>query len=363
MGANWFKGIVILAVLALLWALLTAPKNSTAMGEDIRTALSNAGYSETQVDMVGNVATLTGETVSEETKKEITTIAENAKCSKCNDKKTWHGVVNNMTIKKAPVVQVPTQSPYTFSAVKTENGRVVLNGWVQNEDQRDRVLARANAAYSSVLDRTVKVASGAPNAEWEQVINQNIDELKLLKTGRFTMEDSTSFISGEAETAEAREQINQMVTGLPTGYDGAANITVPNTAALNVGEVKSEGICQTLLDDLKTGKKINFAFDKAAIRGAESFDLMNALASAAKQCSSFHINIEGHTDSDGAADYNLRLSEDRANLVVAYLSENGVDSNRMTATGYGETKPIGDNSTNAGKAQNRRIEFTVTQSE
>lgn len=363
MGANWFKGIVILAILALLWALFTAPNRSTSMGEDIQAALSTAGYSETQVEMNGNVATLTGEAVSDTTKNEIGSVAANTKCSKCNDKKTWHEVVNNITIKKVVAPTIPTQSPYTFSAVKTENGRVVLNGYVQNEDQRQRVLARANDAYSSVLDRTVRIASGAPNGDWETVLNSNIDELKLLNTGRFTMEDDTSFISGEADTADTRDQINNMVGALPAGYNGAANITVPNTASLNVGEVKSESICQTLLDDLKSGKKINFAYDKAAIRGAESFDLLNSLASAAKQCSSFQVSIEGHTDADGAADYNQRLSEARANLVVAYLSENGVDRNRMTATGFGETKPVGDNSTNAGKAENRRIEFIVTQSE
>ena len=114
---------------------------------------------------------------------------------------------------------------------------------------------------------------------------------------------------------------------------------------------------------MKGGKKISFAYDKAEIRGAESFDLLNSLASATQQCSSFQVSIEGHTDADGAEDYNQRLSEARANLVVAYLTENGVERNRMTAIGYGETKPVGDNSTDAGKAQNRRIEFIVTQSE
>jgi len=79
-----------------------------------------------------------------------------------------------MTVKAAPA----TQSPYTFMATKAENGRVVLNGWVQNAEQRNRVLARANAAYSNVVDRTVRVAAGAPN-DWEKVLNQNIDDLKL----------------------------------------------------------------------------------------------------------------------------------------------------------------------------------------
>jgi len=360
MGAKWFWGIVILAILSLLWSLITAPKNSALMGEDIRNALAGAGYSETQVDMSGNVATLTGEAVSEKTKTEIGTLAANTTCSKCKDKNTWHEVKNDMTVKKAPVL--PTQSPYTFSATKAENGRVVLNGYVQNEKQRQRVLARAKAAYSSVLDRKVRVANGAPNGDWETVLNQNIDDLKLLDSGRFTMEDASSVISGTTSAADLRDGINERALSL-TGYKGAASITVPDAANVNVGEIQSVAICQTLLDDLKRGKKINFAYDKAEIRGAESFDLLNALASAAKQCSSFQINIEGHTDSDGADDYNLRLSEDRANLVVAYLSENGVERNRMTAAGLGETRPIGDNSTDAGKAQNRRIEFIVTQSE
>jgi len=59
MGAKWFWGIVILAILSLLWALYTAPGNSDAMGEDIRNALRSAG-SNAEVDMNGNVATLTG---------------------------------------------------------------------------------------------------------------------------------------------------------------------------------------------------------------------------------------------------------------------------------------------------------------
>jgi len=354
MGAKWFWGIIILAIASLLWAMFTAPNRSASMGEDIQAALSSAGYSETKVDMSGNVATLTGETVSEKTKNEIGTLAANTKCSKCDKKKTWHEVKNDMTVKKAPVL--PTQSPYTFTATKAENGRVILNGWVQSEEQRGRVLARANAAYSSVLDRKVEVASGAPNADWENVLNQNIDDLKLLDTGRFEMKDTSSMITGMAKDADLRDAISARAEAL-SGYNGVSSVTVPDA------EIKSVEACQTLIDDLKRGKKINFAYDKAAIRGAESFDLLNSLASAAKRCSSFQIGIQGHTDSDGAESYNQRLSEARANLVVAFLSENGVDRNRMTATGFGETKPIGDNSTDVGKAQNRRIEFIVTQSE
>lgn len=352
MGAKWFWGIVILAIVSLLWSLFTAPNRSASMGDDIRNALSGAGYTETQVDMSGNVATLTGEVASEKTKNDIGALAANTKCSKCAKKKTWHEVNNDMTVRKAPAL--PSQSPYTFSAVKTENGRVVINGYVQSEDQRKRVLARANNAYSSVIDRKVSVANGAPNADWEKVLNQNIDDLKLLDQGRFDMTDAKYRITGTVKSEDVNAAVTTRASGFP-GYEGAASITSP--------KVNAVATCQARLDDLKRGKKINFAYDKAEIRGAESFDLLNALSSAANECPELKINIEGHTDADGSESYNQRLSEARANLVVAYLSENGVERNRMTATGVGETRPIGDNSTDAGKAQNRRIEFIVTESE
>ena len=373
MRANGFKVILILAIIALLWALVIAPNRSVtvdeniqsaSMGEDIRSALLSAGYSNTQVEIKGDVVTLSGETVSEKRRNEIGDLAAATRCSNCGDDKIRFRVVNNMTVKPTERVQIKAaQSPYTFSALKTENGHVVLSGWVESEEQRLRILTKANEAFSTVIDRTVDVALGAPNSDWEEVISNNLDKLILMKSGRFTLEDKASFISGEADTAKLRAEINEMVSELPAGYEGAANITVPNTAALNVGEIKSEAICQTLMNDLKSGKRINFAYDKASIRGAQSFDLLNALASATHQCLSFKVSVEGHTDADGAKDYNQRLSEARANSVVAYLSENGIDPDRMTVLGFGETKPIGDNSTDAGKAENRRIEFIVTQSE
>jgi OOP family OmpA-OmpF porin len=70
------------------------------------------------------------------------------------------------------------------------------------------------------------------------------------------------------------------------------------------------------------------------------------------------LSIEGHTDSDGAADYNLKLSENRAKSVRSYLMQTyAVDGGRLEAKGWGETKPIGTNDTAEGKADNRRVEL------
>lgn len=73
------------------------------------------------------------------------------------------------------------------------------------------------------------------------------------------------------------------------------------------------------------------------------------------------VEIGGHTDSKGRKRYNRRLSNKRAKAVKAYLSENGIDGSRMEAKGYGDSTPIAGNDTEEGRAENRRVEFNITQ--
>lgn len=72
------------------------------------------------------------------------------------------------------------------------------------------------------------------------------------------------------------------------------------------------------------------------------------------------VNIAGHTDSTGDASYNQRLSERRAQAVGSYLTQNGVGSMRLNTSGYGATQPIASNDNEQGRAQNRRVEITLT---
>ncbi|NNF48791.1 MAG: OmpA family protein [Woeseiaceae bacterium] len=88
--------------------------------------------------------------------------------------------------------------------------------------------------------------------------------------------------------------------------------------------------------------------------------ILNDAAATLRKNPSIKVEVAGHTDSDGAAAYNEGLSSRRAQTVRDYLASNGVDASRMTVRGYGESQPIADNATAAGKAQNRRVVLRIT---
>jgi outer membrane protein OmpA-like peptidoglycan-associated protein len=92
----------------------------------------------------------------------------------------------------------------------------------------------------------------------------------------------------------------------------------------------------------------------------ESISELNKLTELLNLNPTLTIEIGGHTDNVGSANYNLTLSENRAKSVAQYLTENGIDASRITWKGYGLTKPIGDNSTEDGRAENRRTEIKIT---
>jgi OOP family OmpA-OmpF porin len=105
-------------------------------------------------------------------------------------------------------------------------------------------------------------------------------------------------------------------------------------------------------------KNIYFDFDKATLK-SQSFVELNKVVDFLKQNQTVEIEISGHTDNKGSDDYNLNLSQGRSQSVVDYLVGQGIESFRLTAHGYGEGKPIDSNDTEEGRANNRRVEFTI----
>ena len=104
---------------------------------------------------------------------------------------------------------------------------------------------------------------------------------------------------------------------------------------------------------------VHFDTNKATIQKI-SFDLLNQVAAVLKNHPELRkIRVEGHTDSQGADKFNLRLSQARAEAVRDFLAHAGVDAARLDPKGYGENKPVESNATAEGRAKNRRVEFVI----
>ncbi len=105
-------------------------------------------------------------------------------------------------------------------------------------------------------------------------------------------------------------------------------------------------------------RNIFFDFDKATIR-PESANELDRLIKLLNENPTLKIELGSHTDSKGSDDYNMKLSDNRSKSVVAYLITKGISAGRLVAKGYGETKPIDTNDTDAGRQNNRRTEFKI----
>ena len=105
-------------------------------------------------------------------------------------------------------------------------------------------------------------------------------------------------------------------------------------------------------------EKIYFETGKAIIL-PKSYSILNSVAQAMKDYARISVEVQGHTDSDGSAAYNRKLSDQRANSVRQYLIDAGISEERLQAKGYGEDKPIDTNATPEGKERNRRVEFKI----
>jgi outer membrane protein OmpA-like peptidoglycan-associated protein len=200
--------------------------------------------------------------------------------------------------------------------------KLMLAGTVYDSKTNQPIQAKVNAVLRN--DKKVDFKIPAPGGKYEQ-------EIKALGTYR-----------------------------LIASAEGYLNAT---DSAEVVDEETTPVIKDLYLQPIEVGltvrlKNIYFDFDKTTLK-SESFVELNKVVEFLKNNPTVEIEISGHTDSKGSDDYNLNLSQGRSQSVVDYIVSQGIDAFRLTAHGYGEGKPIDTNDTEDGRANNRRVEFTV----
>jgi K(+)-stimulated pyrophosphate-energized sodium pump len=147
------------------------------------------------------------------------------------------------------------------------------------------------------------------------------------------------------------------------------SISLPDGTSLSVPERGVEGRLLAFIRDSNRAPDRTswFDFDRllfdtgSATLQPQSQDQLQSVAAILKAYPNVHMRIGGYTDNTGSPDANVRLSQDRANNVMAELVRLGISPDRLEAKGYGPDHPVADNSTEEGRAQNRRISMLVTQ--
>ncbi len=119
---------------------------------------------------------------------------------------------------------------------------------------------------------------------------------------------------------------------------------------VNLGKIKDGQIIQV--------NHIGFAYNKSTLT-TQSFNILNKIKDSLLQKPHLKIEIVGHTDNIGSENYNLKLSENRADTVKEYLVKQGIFQERIITKGYGESKPIASNNLEEGREKNRRTEFRI----
>jgi OmpA-OmpF porin, OOP family len=153
--------------------------------------------------------------------------------------------------------------------------------------------------------------------------------------------------------------------GINYGFNASAASFISISDNLDLSSVSEyKEITRDLyLVPLETGQVIRinnifFEFSKAELK-SESFAELNRLVKLMEQNPAMTIALGGHTDNVGSDEANLKLSADRSKAVLDYLVSKGIALERISSSGYGETKPVSTNDTEEGRGLNRRVEFTV----
>lgn len=170
-------------------------------------------------------------------------------------------------------------------------------------------------------------------------------------------------VIGIATGDNARERRNRALIG--AGIGGLSGAAVGHYMDRQEAELRRRlqgtGVSVTRSGDnliLNMPGNVTFGTDEAGLR-PQFFEVLDSVALVLNEYQKTIIEVAGHTDSTGPESYNQSLSERRASAVAQYLKSQGIMDQRIVTRGYGERYPIGDNTTAAGRAENRRVELTL----
>lgn len=260
-------------------------------------------------------------------------------------------------------------APVSFSWSKDV---VTVTGAVSTEDQvafvADSLVAVAvgedgENRFATVDTAGVEIVEGlASEDEWIGTSVALVGALaSMLDEGSVIVNPNGEVVttSGKTETRQEKRDLVVATDGLivalaADGFDFTDGVLGPPKPPAPTKQEVEE--LDRTLSELIEGKVVEFEFASDQLT-EDGTGLLDELLVALVEFPAVSVEIAGHADTDGSADRNLDLSQRRADAVVAYFVSRGESPERFVAIGYGDTRPIADNSTESGRQKNRRIEF------
>ena len=233
----------------------------------------------------------------------------------------------------------------TFEAM-VDGDAITLSGELPDQADVDDVLASTSAF--AVVENNL-VPAPVQHAPWVEVLPEFIRSLNGWTSWSAQISGGEGTFAGNGPSSnEVSRVLGDVLPHLGVAWNDSGAEVEPTALA----EELTETVAGTV------------HFETAsAILDQESTHVLDLVVAALQNNPSTQVVVEGHTDSKGSEDTNLRLSQARAEAVVAYLVAAGISPDRLTAVGFGETRPIAENGTTIGRDQNRRIEFVADAAE
>lgn len=249
-----------------------------------------------------------------------------------------------------------TQGPAEFVASLSGDGRLSIRGRIADQQMREAVDSFARARFSKVSGNLRDDASMP--AGWTVRVISALEAIDGLASGTITVTPDLIDLTGTSGDPRATERVAASLSerlGAGADYQLAIRYDRWLDAALALPDGR---YCVDQLNIVMSESEIGFEPSKSTIAG-DPAPTLSRLAGILQDCADYQIEAGGHTDSQGSEGFNADLSRARAQALLKAMADAGINTANMTSRGYGESQPIASNDSEAGREENRRIEFRL----
>lgn len=366
--ASWIVALVGLALLTVLCVRCHGPQIEAELAAGTAAALGEEAMDGVDVALDGRDVVLTGLADSDEERVRYGALAAGVRGVRAVDN-------------RLRIAGEADLSAAGFSLADGADG-VVVRGAVPDEEARAALLAAVEARFPGREVRDEITVGAAAAAGWQPGVIALLGALGEVPAGtlsdggiavepdadgdggaivlRGRVPDADAKTQAEARAAEAVTPPWTVRSELVVGASAAAADSAAAGTQVELADPGDPDVqaAQMALREVFAVGAVEFETGTSRLTDA-SLDLLDEASGVLRRFGSVTAEVQGHTDSEGGAASNLRLSEQRADAVRRYLSDAGVERDRLTVRGFGEDEPIASNDTPEGRARNRRVVFRL----